>query len=223
MLSAPISFSTELCVLGPFLVATTPTGICAVWFGEDTVALEDDLAQRFASATRIREDNDALLGQVAAFIASPRGGIEATLDMQGTAFQRRVWNALRTIPAGKTASYVDIAKSMGVPTAARAVAGACAANPLAVVVPCHHVVRQNGDLSGYRWGVERKRALLWSEREQSHVHLRSGVTARACGASWKVLNQAVVGSAPFRYTKINNGYASDPSNVGMKIHSIRCF
>ena len=83
MLSAPISFSTELCVLGPFLVATTPTGICAVLFGEDTVALEDDLAQRFASATRIREDNDALLGQVAAFIASPRGGIEATLDMQG--------------------------------------------------------------------------------------------------------------------------------------------
>lgn len=172
-ISAPactISFSTGLCSLGPFLVATTPAGLCAVLFGEDSMALEADLARRFALFTRIQEDNDALLGQVAAFIASPRSGLDANLDMQGTAFQRRVWQALRAIPAGQTASYTDVAKSMGAPGSARAVAGACAANPLAVVVPCHRVISQNGDVSGYRWGVERKRALLWCEQEQARVH-----------------------------------------------------
>lgn len=167
---APISFSTGLSSLGPFLVATTPTGLCAVLFGEDPIALEADLARRFSLSTRIQEDKDPLLGQVAALIASPRSGLGAPLDMQGTAFQRRVWQALRAIPAGKTASYAEVAKAMGAPNAARAVAGACAANPLAVVVPCHRVVCQNGDVSGYRWGVERKRALLWCEQEQSRMH-----------------------------------------------------
>jgi AraC family transcriptional regulator of adaptative response/methylated-DNA-[protein]-cysteine methyltransferase len=126
------------------------------------------LAQRFPQATLREGDSDfaELVARVVALVDAPGTGADLPLDLRGTAFQQRVWQALRGIPPGHTASYAEIAARIGTPTAARAVAQACAANPLAVAVPCHRVVRQNGDLAGYRWGVARKRALLARERDE---------------------------------------------------------
>ena len=107
-----------------------------------------------------------LIAKIINFIDAPRLGVDLPLDIRGTVFQQRVWQALQDIPVGQTASYTDIARRLGAPKAARAVAGACAANPLAVVIPCHRVVRSNGDLSGYRWGIERKRILLEKEAKE---------------------------------------------------------
>lgn len=152
--------------LGKVLVATTPRGVCAVRFGSNDRNLEKELRQEFGEA-EIQRDDQAL-GPMAEkvrklFAASiPAGSIP--LDIQGTAFQQRVWSALRGIPRGETRSYAEIAKQIGKPKAVRAVANACASNPVAVLVPCHRVVPKNGGVAGYRWGVERKRALLRAEQ-----------------------------------------------------------
>lgn len=161
-----IRYALTQCALGGLLVAVSERGVCAVLFGDDAAALRADLAQRFPQAqlTEAAPGFAELVAQVVTLVDAPRGAAELPLDLRGTAFQQRVWQALRAIPPGRTASYADIAAQIGAPRASRAVAQACAANPLAVVVPCHRVVRQNGDLSGYRWGVARKRALLARER-----------------------------------------------------------
>jgi AraC family transcriptional regulator of adaptative response/methylated-DNA-[protein]-cysteine methyltransferase len=160
-----IRFATSECALGTILVAQSARGLCAILIGDQPQVLEVDLRARFPHAQLSRGDADLeqLAARVVAFVEAPTGGLELPLDLRGTPFQRRVWQALRAIPAGHTATYAEIARRIGAPQAVRAVAGACAANPLAVVVPCHRVVRSDGALSGYRWGVPRKRALLESE------------------------------------------------------------
>ena len=147
--------------------AAADAGVNAVLLGDDPEALRRDLQHRFPGATLIEGGValDALTATVIRCIEAPARGLDVPLDMRGTEFQQSVWRALRAIPTGRTASYSQIAGQLGMPNAARAVAQACAANPLAVLVPCHRVVRSDGELSGYRWGVERKRALL--EREAS--------------------------------------------------------
>ena len=152
--------------LGLALVAVSDAGLRAVTFGDDREALAADLAARFPNAV-LTEDAGALgdiAARVRALIAEPGAVADLPLDAQGTALQRAVWSALRAIPAGAVASYADVARAIGRPSAVRAVAQACGANPLAVVTPCHRVVRSDGGLSGYRWGVDRKQALLDRER-----------------------------------------------------------
>jgi AraC family transcriptional regulator of adaptative response/methylated-DNA-[protein]-cysteine methyltransferase len=163
--SATIRFAIGQCSLGAILVAQSDKGICAILMGDDADDLARDLQQRFPKATVIGGDRkfEKLVAQVVGFVEAPRLGLGLPLDIRGTAFQQRVWKALQRIPAGKTASYAEIAKRIGSPPSTRAVAGACAANAIAVAIPCHRVVRTDGGLSGYRWGVERKRALLESE------------------------------------------------------------
>lgn len=160
-----IRFAIGQCSLGAILVACSERGVCAILMGDDPDALARDLQDRFPGAGLVGGDGDfeQLVARVIGFIEAPRLGLDLPLDIRGTAFQQRVWQALQKIPAGKTASYTDIARRIGAPQAARAVAGACAANTLAVAIPCHRVVRTDGSLSGYRWGVERKRALLARE------------------------------------------------------------
>jgi AraC family transcriptional regulator of adaptative response/methylated-DNA-[protein]-cysteine methyltransferase len=157
-----IRFAIGQCSLGSILVAATARGVCAIALGDDPEVLAHDLEQRFPRAQLLGADPafERLVAQVVGLVEQPRLGGTLPLDIRGTAFQQRVWKALRQIPAGKTASYADIARKIGAPRAVRAVAQACAANALAVAIPCHRVVRTDGDLSGYRWGVERKRALL---------------------------------------------------------------
>jgi len=151
--------------LGPLLVAATARGVCAIQFGDSAEMLLADLRLRFPKAELIEGDAafEALVGQVVALVEQPRAGHGLPLDIRGTAFQERVWRALRAIPIGRTASYAEIAEAIGQPSASRGVAQACAANPAAVAVPCHRVVRSDGGLSGYRWGVERKAELLKRE------------------------------------------------------------
>ncbi|RYF63447.1 MAG: bifunctional DNA-binding transcriptional regulator/O6-methylguanine-DNA methyltransferase Ada, partial [Comamonadaceae bacterium] len=162
-----IRFAVAQCSLGAIVVAHSGQGLCAILLGDDPDALVRDLQDRFAQAQLVGGDADfeALVAQVVGFVEAPGVGLALPLDVQGTAFQQRVWQALRTIPAGQTASYAEIAQRIGAPTATRAVAQACGANALAVAIPCHRVVRSDGALSGYRWGVERKRALLEREAE----------------------------------------------------------
>jgi AraC family transcriptional regulator of adaptative response/methylated-DNA-[protein]-cysteine methyltransferase len=140
--------------------------VCAILLGDEPAALVRELQDRFRQAELIGADRDfeRRVAQVVGLVEAPGAGVDLPLDLRGTAFQRRVWAALRQIPAGETISYAALARRIGQPRAARAVAAACAANPVAVVVPCHRVVRTDGSLSGYRWGVERKRALLERER-----------------------------------------------------------
>lgn len=151
--------------LGAVLVAATARGIAAITLGDDPEALLRDLQDRFPAADLQGGDPafEAVVAQVVGLVEAPRTGLDLPLDIRGTAFQERVWQVLRTIPAGETLSYAEVAARLGAPTAMRAVAGACAANAIAVAIPCHRVVRTGGDVSGYRWGVARKRALL--ERE----------------------------------------------------------
>ena len=160
--AAQIRFAVGECSLGSILVAATDKGVCAILFGDDPDSLLRDLQDRFDKAELIGGDAEfeALVAQVVGFVEQPRLGLDLPLDVRGTAFQQRVWQALAEIPAGQTASYADVAAKIGKPAAVRAVAQACAANALAVAIPCHRVVRNDGALSGYRWGVERKRALL---------------------------------------------------------------
>jgi AraC family transcriptional regulator of adaptative response/methylated-DNA-[protein]-cysteine methyltransferase len=161
-----IRFATGASSLGPVLVAMTDRGVCAILMGEEAEAPEAALARRFPRAAISGGDAGFadLVARVVALVEQPRRGLDLPLDLRGTAFQRRVWQALGEIPAGKTASYAEIAANIGAPGSARAVAGACAANPVAIAVPCHRVVRGDGALSGYRWGVERKRTLLAREK-----------------------------------------------------------
>jgi AraC family transcriptional regulator of adaptative response/methylated-DNA-[protein]-cysteine methyltransferase len=164
--TAEIRFATGQCSLGAILVARSDQGVCAILLGDDAEVLVRDLEERFPRAELISggAEFEELVAKVVGFIEAPGLALELPLDVQGTAFQQRVWQALREIPAGQTATYREIAGRIGAPGAVRAVAGACAANPLAVAIPCHRVVRTDGSLSGYRWGVERKQALL--EREK---------------------------------------------------------
>lgn len=162
-----IRFAVGTCSLGSILVAASERGVCAILLGDDPHALMRDFQNQFTRATLVGGDADfeQLVARVVALVETPRSGINLPLDVRGTAFQQRVWQTLREIPAGTTASYSDIAAQIGAPKSARAVAQACAANTLAVAIPCHRVVRRDGALSGYRWGIERKRTLL--EREAS--------------------------------------------------------
>jgi AraC family transcriptional regulator of adaptative response/methylated-DNA-[protein]-cysteine methyltransferase len=161
-----IRFAVGECSLGSILVAATERGVCAILLGDSPEELLRDLDRRFPRADLVGGDAtfEQLVAKVVGLVENPRLGLELPLDIRGTAFQRRVWEALREIPAGSTRSYAGVASSIGSPTAVRAVAQACAANPLAVAIPCHRVVRSDGEPSGYRWGIERKRALL--EREE---------------------------------------------------------
>jgi AraC family transcriptional regulator of adaptative response/methylated-DNA-[protein]-cysteine methyltransferase len=158
-------FAVSKCLLGPILIAATDKGICAIFFGDDSEGLLHDLKRQFPRARIIGGDEDfeRLTAKVIGFIEDPAKGLDLPLDVRGTAFQHRVWDALRRIPVGSTASYAEIAERIGEPKAVRAVARACATNPIAVAIPCHRVVRSDGGLSGYRGGVERKRALLANE------------------------------------------------------------
>lgn len=164
---ATIRFAVGECSLGSILVAASETGVCAIFLGDDPDALARNLQDRFPKSELIGGDAEfeKTVAQVVGFVEAPRIGLDLPLDVRGTAFQQRVWQALRDIPVGATASYTEIANRIGLPKAVRAVAQACGANPLAVAIPCHRVVRLGGGLSGYRWGVERKRALLQREQE----------------------------------------------------------
>lgn len=161
-----IRFAVGQSSLGAILVAASQRGICAIYLGDDPEALTHELQDRFPRAELVGGDRnfEQLVAQVVGLVESPEAGADLPLDIRGTAFQQRVWEALRAIPPGETASYTDIATRIGRPESVRAVAGACAANQLAVAIPCHRVVRRDGNLSGYRWGVERKRKLLARER-----------------------------------------------------------
>jgi len=159
---AVIRFALGQCSLGAILVAATERGVCAISLGDDPEALLRELQDRFPKAELIGGDRDFenLVAQIVGMVEQPGTRADLPLDIRGTAFQQRVWAALARIPAGKTLSYRELAKRIGMPKAVRAVAGACAANTLAVAIPCHRVLRNDGALSGYRWGVARKRALL---------------------------------------------------------------
>jgi AraC family transcriptional regulator of adaptative response/methylated-DNA-[protein]-cysteine methyltransferase len=163
--NAEIRFAVGECSLGSILVASSERGVCAILLGDDPEPLTRELQDRFPRATLIGGDAEfeALVAKVVGLVEAPRLGLDLPLDVRGTAFQQRVWQALRSIPPGSTLSYTELARSIGAPRAVRAVARACAANRLAVAIPCHRVVRQDGGLSGYRWGVDRKRALLQRE------------------------------------------------------------
>lgn len=160
-----IRFAVGQCSLGAILVAQTDRGICAIFLGDDPERLLHDLQDRFPRAHLIGCDAgfEQWVAEVVGFVEAPALGLNLPLDIRGTAFQERVWQALRDIPVGTTASYAEIAQRIGSPKAVRAVAQACGANRLAVAIPCHRVVRHDGALSGYRWGVERKRELLRRE------------------------------------------------------------
>ena len=162
---ATIRFAIGECSLGSILVAQSERGVCAILLGDDPDALARDLQDRFPEANLVGADSEfeSLVAQVVGFIEAPAVGLTLPLDVRGTAFQQRVWQALQEIPAGTTATYSEIAQRLGHPKSVRAVAQACAANPVAVAIPCHRVVRLDGALAGYRWGVERKRALLARE------------------------------------------------------------
>ena len=157
-----IRFAIGQCSLGAILVASSAKGVCCITLGDDPEFLLADLQNRFRQAELVGGDRDyeETVATVVGFVEAPRLGLQLPLDIRGTAFQQRVWQALREIPPGHTVSYAQIAARIGCPNSVRAVAGACAANSIAVAIPCHRVVRTGGGISGYRWGVERKRTLL---------------------------------------------------------------
>ncbi|MGV4876457.1 bifunctional DNA-binding transcriptional regulator/O6-methylguanine-DNA methyltransferase Ada [Acetobacter indonesiensis] len=158
-------FAVAECSLGTVLVASSAKGVASILLGDDPDTLVRDLQDRFPKAELIGADADyeQSIAKVIGFIEDPNRGLDLPLDVRGTAFQQRVWQALRQIPAGETATYAEVAQKIGQPTATRAVAGACAANHIAIAIPCHRVIRNDGSLSGYRWGVDRKRSLLSRE------------------------------------------------------------
>jgi AraC family transcriptional regulator, regulatory protein of adaptative response / methylated-DNA-[protein]-cysteine methyltransferase len=160
-----VHYAVTDCWLGTLVIARTERGICAILLGDEQELLLQDLSRRFATASLERVDlsSDRMLVQAAALVEHPGQQCCPPLDLQGTRFQLRVWRELREIPAGHTTSYAGIAARIGAPRAVRAVARACAANPLAVAVPCHRVLRTDGNIAGYRWGIERKQALLARE------------------------------------------------------------
>lgn len=161
-----IAYVTAPTRLGRVLVAATQQGVCKIAFGDTEATLIDTLRDEFSNATLVRDAEHVApyVACINAYLDGRTNTVDLPVDVIATAFQRRVWDALRQIPYGETRSYTDIAAALGVPRAARAVAGACAANPVALVIPCHRVVQKSGALSGYRWGVQRKSALLDGER-----------------------------------------------------------
>jgi AraC family transcriptional regulator of adaptative response/methylated-DNA-[protein]-cysteine methyltransferase len=164
--SEEIRFAIGQSLLGAILVASSRNGVVAILLGDDPEALVRELQDRFPKAHLIGADRayETLVARVVGFVEAPGIGLDLPLDIRGTAFQQRVWRALQAIPAGETVSYTEIARRIGAPSSVRAVAGACGANALAVAIPCHRVVRNDGALSGYAWGVERKRKLIEKER-----------------------------------------------------------
>ena len=163
-----IYFALDKCSLGIILIAQSQKGICAILLGDEPTHLQEDLQRRFPTAKLSAGDTNfgKIVAQVIRAIEQPKSTLDLPLDIRGTLFQQRVWQALQEIPAGGTRSYSDIAEAIGSPTAVRAVAGACAANAIAIIIPCHRVVRSDGSLSGYRWGIDRKQKLLQQEAEQ---------------------------------------------------------
>jgi len=176
-----IRFAIAPCSLGQVLAAATERGLCAILLDDDPRVLERELSRRFPRATLVAGDRAfaRTIKRVVGLVERPRAAFDLPLDLRGTAFQQRVWQALRRIPAGRTATYAELAQAIGAPRAVRAVAGACAANHVSVAVPCHRVVRTDGGLSGYYWGVARKRALL--EREGAPLKTVPGGTPRGGG------------------------------------------
>ena len=160
-----LSYAIGECALGRVLVARSVDGVCAILIGAEHDEVEADLAARFPQATLIA--NEAVvhddLAKVIRFVDNPAAGLHLTLDMRGTPPQRRVWEKLRAIPVGRTVTYMELARWISPLASARVIAGACAANPIALAIPCHRVVRSDGDLAGYRWGIERKRELIRKE------------------------------------------------------------
>lgn len=163
--NAQIQFAVAQCSLGAILIAATDRGVCAILMGDDPEPLARELQNRFPNATLVAGDAEfeITVATVVSFVEAPGVGLQLPLDVRGTAFQQRVWAALRTIPAGVTLSYTELARRLGAPKSARAVASACAANAIAVAIPCHRIVRGDGGLSGYRWGIDRKAELLRRE------------------------------------------------------------
>ncbi len=164
-----ITYQVSGCLVGKVLVAQTATGVCAVLLGDSELELVDELRSRTAGAELRAGCDPTGSGPTAAaavvqLICNPAEEVALQLDIRGTAFQQKVWQQLREIPCGSTMSYSQVATAVGRPTAARAVAGACAANPIAVVIPCHRVIAADGTMGGYRWGIERKRRLLQAEQ-----------------------------------------------------------
>ena len=173
---SPNRFAVGGCFLGSVLVAASEKGVCAIFLGDDPDVLVRDLQDRFSTARLIGGDGafEQWVAQVVGFVEVPAVGLDLPLDVRGTVFQQRVWRALCEIPLGLTATYAEVAQRIGAPNAARAVAKACAANPLAIAIPCHRVVRSDGTLSGYCWGVDRKRALLDRESASKSASSSSG-------------------------------------------------
>jgi AraC family transcriptional regulator, regulatory protein of adaptative response / methylated-DNA-[protein]-cysteine methyltransferase len=178
-----LSYATGECALGRVLVARSVAGVCAILIGADDDELEGDLAARFPRATLVA--NEAVvhddLAKVIRFVDKPAEGLQFTLDMRGTPLQRRVWEKLRAIPVGRTVTYMELARWISPLVSARVIAGACAANPIALAIPCHRVVRTNGDLAGYRWGIERKRELIRKEAmAEASPHTFAGYHLPTC-------------------------------------------
>jgi len=160
-----LSFATSKSTFGRLVLARSAKGVCAILIDDDEDELEADLAFRFPKAKLVRNEPVVRddLAKVIHFVDKPREGLHLKLDMRGTLFHRSVWQKLRAIPVGRTVSYMELACRMSPKASPRAVASACAANPIALAIPCHRVVRSNGDLAGYRWGIERKRELIRKE------------------------------------------------------------
>jgi methylated-DNA-[protein]-cysteine S-methyltransferase/AraC family transcriptional regulator of adaptative response/methylated-DNA-[protein]-cysteine methyltransferase len=160
-----IAFAIGSSNLGTVLVARSTHGVCAILIGSNDAELTADLALRFPESALARDDRklNGDLEKILRFIEVPAQGLDLELDVHGTPFQRRVWDALCAIPSGRTVTYAALARRIGEPSAVRAVANACTANAVALAIPCHRVIRSDGTLSGYRWGVERQRALLARE------------------------------------------------------------
>jgi AraC family transcriptional regulator of adaptative response/methylated-DNA-[protein]-cysteine methyltransferase len=164
-----LSYAVGKSTLGTVLVASSAKGVAAILIGDDTAALVEELQASFPSTALRAKDDERLIGRVVGLVEDPSATVDLPLDIRGTPFQQKVWTALQAIPAGITETYSDLAIRVGDPKAVRAVASACAANKLAVAIPCHRVLRTDGSLSGYRWGVERKRALI--EREAAPARM----------------------------------------------------
>ena len=160
-----LSYAISESTFGRVLLARSAQGVCAILIDDDDGELEADLALRFPKAKLVRNEPVVRddLAKVIRFVDKPCEGLHLTLDMRGTPFQRSVWERLRAIPVGRTVTYTDLARWISPLASPRAVASACAANPIALAIPCHRVVRTNGDLAGYRWGIERKRELIRKE------------------------------------------------------------
>lgn len=162
-----IRFALAVCPMGRLLLAGTERGICAVYLGDSDAYLENELALDFPATARQRDDEglNAWVSAIVTHLSGQQPHLDLPLDVRATAFQQRVWQELRAIPYGNTRTYSDIARALGQPKSVRAVGRACATNPVSLVIPCHRVVREDGSLGGYRWGLQRKQALLDREQE----------------------------------------------------------